>query len=126
YRSIGEAVAAAGDGAVLSLAPGRYDEKLVLTRVVTLMAAEEPGSVELLCSEGSVITSVAEAVKLTGLVLRGRDPEAPVVDAAAGQVELAECRVDGAAWAAVLARDRKSTRLNSSHVKTSYDVFCSK
>ncbi|WP_184397566.1 right-handed parallel beta-helix repeat-containing protein [Nocardiopsis composta] len=119
YRSIGEAVAAASDGAVLSLAPGRYDEKLVLTRVVTLMAAEEPGSVELLCSEGSVITSVAEAVKLTGLVLRGRDPEAPVVDAAAGQVELAECRVDGAAWAAVLARDEGAVALRDCRVTCS-------
>ncbi|WP_026120072.1 right-handed parallel beta-helix repeat-containing protein [Nocardiopsis potens] len=116
YRTIGEAVAAAGDGAVLSLAPGRYDEKLVLTRVVTLMAAEEPGSVELLSSEGSVITSIAEAVKLTGLVLRGRDSEAPVVDAAAGQVELADCRVDGAAWAAVLARDEGAVALRGCRV----------
>ncbi|MDA2809209.1 AAA family ATPase [Nocardiopsis sp. RSe5-2] len=119
FRTIGEAVAAAGDGAVLSLAPGRYTERLVLTRVVTLMAAEEPGSVEILCAEGSAVTSVAEAVKLTGLVLRGRDPEAPVVDAAAGQVELAECRVDGAAWAAVLARDEGALALRDCRVTCS-------
>ncbi|WP_017540747.1 right-handed parallel beta-helix repeat-containing protein [Nocardiopsis halophila] len=119
FRTIGEAVAAAGDGAVLSLAPGRYAERLVLTRVVTLMAAEEPGSVEILCAEGSAVTSVAEAVKLTGLVLRGRDPEAPVVDAAAGQVELAECRVDGAAWAAVLARDDGALALRDCRVTCS-------
>ncbi|MDA2805917.1 AAA family ATPase [Nocardiopsis suaedae] len=119
FRTIGEAVAAVGDGAVLSLAPGRYTERLVLTRVVTLMAADEPGSVEILCAEGSAVTSVAEAVKLTGLVLRGRDPEAPVVDAAAGQVELAECRVDGAAWAAVLARDEGALALRDCRVTCS-------
>src|SRR5690606_41890963 len=31
-----------------------------------------------------------------------------------------------AAWEALLERDRKSTRLNSSHVKISYAVFCLK
>ena len=71
FRTIGEALAGASDGAVLSLAPGRYDEQLVLSRVVTLMAAEGPGTVEILCSSGTAVTSVAEAVKLTGLVLRG-------------------------------------------------------
>ncbi|GHC72869.1 hypothetical protein GCM10007079_06360 [Nocardiopsis terrae] len=117
FRTIGEALAAAGDGAVLSLAPGRYDERLVLTRVVTLMAAEGPGTVEVLCSSGSAVTSVAEAVKLTGLVLRGRDPEAPVVDAAAGQVELADCEVEGAAWAAVLARGEGALALRGCTVR---------
>ncbi|WP_017607062.1 right-handed parallel beta-helix repeat-containing protein [Nocardiopsis xinjiangensis] len=104
FRTIGEALAAAGDGDVLSLAPGRYEEQLVLTRVVTLVAEEGPGTVEILSASGTAVTSVAEAVKLNGLLLRGRDPEAPVVDAAAGQIELADCEVEGAAWAAVLAR----------------------
>ncbi|MEU3019265.1 right-handed parallel beta-helix repeat-containing protein [Nocardiopsis sp. NPDC007018] len=117
FRTIGEALAAASDGAVLSLAPGRYDEKLVLSRVVTLMAAEGPGTVEILCSSGSAVTSVAEAVKLTGLVLRGRDKEAPVVDAAAGQVELADCEVEGSSWAAVLARDKGALALRGCTVR---------
>src|SRR5439155_25556724 len=40
------------------------------------------------------------------------------------------CRAGSAAWPAVLSasptRDRKSTRLNSSHVAISYAVFCLK
>ncbi|MBQ1082304.1 MULTISPECIES: right-handed parallel beta-helix repeat-containing protein [unclassified Nocardiopsis] len=119
FRTIGEALAGASDGAVLSLAPGRYDEQLVLSRVVTLMAAEGPGTVEILCSSGTAVTSVAEAVKLTGLVLRGRDSEAPVVDAAAGQVELADCEVEGAAWAAVLARGEGALALRGCTVRCS-------
>ncbi|MFE0267839.1 right-handed parallel beta-helix repeat-containing protein [Nocardiopsis alba] len=117
FRTIGEALAGAGDGAVLSLAPGRYDEQLVLSRVVTLMAADGPGTVEILCSSGTAVTSVAEAVKLTGLVLRGRDKEAPVVDVAAGQVELADCEVEGSAWAAVLARDSGALALRGCTVR---------
>ncbi|GAB3476603.1 right-handed parallel beta-helix repeat-containing protein [Nocardiopsis coralliicola] len=117
FRTIGEALAAAGDGAVLSLAPGRYDEQLVLTRVVTLLAADGPGTVEILSSTGSTITSIAEAVKLTGLTLRGRDTEAPVIDSAAGQVELADCEVEGAAWAAVLARDDGALALRGCTVR---------
>src|SRR5690606_42019425 len=34
--------------------------------------------------------------------------------------------VDDVDWLQVVARDRKSTRLNSSHVKISYAVFCLK
>src|SRR5690606_41177900 len=50
-------------------------------------------------------------------------PDAPV-----GRL-LAEDRVDAAEvelgrWLEVFGRDRKSTRLNSSHVKISYAVFC--
>src|SRR5690606_41769648 len=41
-------------------------------------------------------------------------------------VKLAEVWLDGATSMPAGARDRKSTRLNSSHVKISYAVFCLK
>src|SRR3984957_20433085 len=36
------------------------------------------------------------------------------------------CAVPLCGWAVAFTRDRKSTRLNSSHVKISYAVFCLK
>src|SRR5690625_6957856 len=64
----------------------------------------------------------AGLAELTGRQLHGDDPA--VGDRAAGQVHAA-----GKALAAEDARplaDRKSTRLNSSHVAISYAVFCLK
>ncbi len=45
YRSIGAAVAAAPDGATISVEPGHYPESLALTRPVTITAAQARGSV---------------------------------------------------------------------------------
>src|SRR5690606_40292075 len=70
-----------------------------------------------------------------GLVEAGGDPEAPVfTDAGRKLREELERRTDELsvpAFAALGAEgtarlDRKSTRLNSSHVKISYAVFCVK
>src|SRR5690625_6387033 len=42
------------------------------------------------------------------------------------RVQGAGCRVEGTVEAALAGADRKSTRLNSSHVAISYAVFCLK
>src|SRR5699024_12743939 len=55
--------------------------------------------------------------------LDDEDVRAPHGDAGAGDDVVGVVRVDGRAN---LLRDRKSTRLNSSHVSTSYAVFCLK
>src|SRR5690606_42166263 len=65
---------------------------------------------------------------------RGRvpaGPALPVVDGDPPSVELPQRpvhrnRAESQARGDLLERDRKSTRLNSSHVKTSYAVFCLK
>src|SRR5438067_9645252 len=62
------------------------------------------------------------------------DPEVPDADVALAKAELARriCailsarKLTQARGAAVLGIDRKSTRLNSSHVSISYAVFCLK
>src|SRR5690625_7113243 len=57
-----------------------------------------------------------------------RDQIAAALPPASTTME-AVCRLDtgiGHAFAEVAARDRKSTRLNSSHVAISYAVFCLK
>src|SRR5690606_40607606 len=60
--------------------------------------------------------AVAVAVAVTGLA---------VAVASAG-IAVAVTRAALLGWLAVAGRDRKSTRLNSSHVKISYAVFCLK
>src|SRR5439155_21325373 len=59
--------------------------------------------------------------QLLGLIQFGNDPCAPPVQAG---VTLAQCLHTVPASQA--ERDRKSTRLNSSHVAISYAVFCLK
>jgi Holliday junction resolvasome RuvABC ATP-dependent DNA helicase subunit/nitrous oxidase accessory protein NosD len=104
YRTIGAALADAVDGTLITVAPGRYDEALVIARPVTLAAeANATGPVQVHCASGSTVVLDAEAVQLSGLLLSGADPEAPVLDVRRGQAALDGCEVSGAAWAAVLA-----------------------
>ena len=104
HRTIGAALADAVDGTLITVAPGRYDEALVITRPVTLAAdAGAEGPVRIHCATGSTVVLDAEAVQLSGLLLSGADPEAPVLDVRRGQAALDGCEVSGAAWAAVLA-----------------------
>src|SRR2546428_8170844 len=60
-------------------------------------------------------------------VLVGRDRLQPrACDGLRRQCHALECRHPFCALAALLQRDRKSTRLNSSHDQISYAVFCLK
>ncbi|MCB5909019.1 right-handed parallel beta-helix repeat-containing protein [Streptomyces pinistramenti] len=105
FSTIAEAVQAAPNGALITVAPGRYAEALVFTGVVTVVAAEGRGTVRITPRTGSAVTVAAEAVKLTGLVVHGSDEERPAVDVADGQLELDDCEISGTAWSTVLARD---------------------
>ncbi|GAA1780354.1 right-handed parallel beta-helix repeat-containing protein [Streptomonospora arabica] len=119
YPTIGAALAAADSGALISIARGRYEETLVLRNVVTLVARDGRGSVELLADSRSAVASAAEAVKLSGLVLSGRSADHPTVDIAAGQVEMADCEVSAEAWAAVSVRGSGALAMRESRVTCS-------
>ncbi|CAL9378744.1 Holliday junction ATP-dependent DNA helicase RuvB [Nocardiopsis dassonvillei] len=119
HETITAALEEASGGALITIAPGRYEESLVLREVVTLVARDGRGSVEVIGSSGSTVLSGAEAVKLSGLVLRGRDEERPTVDIPAGQVEMADCEVVGAAWAAVSVRGTGAVAMRDSRVSCS-------
>ncbi|MFH8342116.1 right-handed parallel beta-helix repeat-containing protein [Streptomyces sp. AM6-12] len=103
YRAVADALADATDGALITVAPGRYDESLYINRAVTLAAEGAGGTVEIAASAGSTVVLDAEAVRITGLRLSGTDREAPVLDVRRGQAALDGCRISGEAWAAVLA-----------------------
>ncbi|MFF4579881.1 right-handed parallel beta-helix repeat-containing protein [Streptomyces sp. NPDC001373] len=116
FRTIGEALAKARSGAVVSVAPGTYAESLTITTPVTIVAAQARGSVQIAPRRGSALVLKAEAVMLTDLVLRGRDEELPVIDAPRGQMAMQGCEIAGSAWTALLARAGGSLALRDCRV----------
>jgi Holliday junction resolvasome RuvABC ATP-dependent DNA helicase subunit len=103
HRSITEALAEAPDYALITVAAGRYEETLVITRAVTVAAESGAGGVHVHSASDSTVIVDAQAVQLSGLTLSGADREAPVLDVRGGQAALDGCHVSGEAWTAVLA-----------------------
>ncbi|WP_409463789.1 right-handed parallel beta-helix repeat-containing protein [Amycolatopsis sp. GA6-003] len=102
FGTIGAALAQAQPGATISVRPGRYEENLVVDRMVSLVA--EPGTAEIVAATGSVLVANAEAVQLSGFVLTGLDDQLVTVDVVRGEAALDGCRVSGTSWATLLAR----------------------
>lgn len=115
HRSIGEAVAAAPDGGVVSVGAGRYSENLVLTRPVTIAAEDGPDSVEITCEQGSAV-AVAATVTLNGLSVHGGDPEQPAVIVGGATLTMVECGLDGKAWTAAYAYERGTLDMRACRV----------
>ncbi|MET7473234.1 right-handed parallel beta-helix repeat-containing protein [Streptomyces sp. NPDC005648] len=115
-RTIGEALARARAGAVLSVRPGTYEENLVVTTRVTVVAEQARGTVRLAPRKGTVISLRVDAVMLTDLVVQGLDEELPAVDASHGQVAMQGCDLSGTAWTAVLARNSGSLAMRECRV----------
>ncbi|MEU7042739.1 right-handed parallel beta-helix repeat-containing protein [Streptomyces varsoviensis] len=116
YPTIAEALQRAGDGAVITVRPGRYAENLVVSRMVTITAEGGRGTVEVAPRRGTVLQVTAEAAKLSGIVLRGQDDDLPAVDVPRGQVALENCEVSGACWTALLTRDTGSLAMRDCRV----------
>ncbi|QRP46398.1 right-handed parallel beta-helix repeat-containing protein [Amycolatopsis sp. FDAARGOS 1241] len=104
YPTIGAALAQAQPGATISVHPGRYEESLVVDRMVSLVAEQGAGTVEVVASEGSVLVANAEAVQLRGFTLTSTDANLVTVDVVRGEAALDDCRIAGASWATLLAR----------------------
>ncbi|MFF9479902.1 right-handed parallel beta-helix repeat-containing protein [Streptomyces sp. NPDC014733] len=116
HRTIAEAIQAARSGAVISVRAGRYEENLVVTKMVTLVAHEAGAAVDIAPRTGSAVQVLAEAVKLSGLRLRSDDTELPVVDVPRGQAALDDCEITGASWTALLSREEGSLAMRNCHV----------
>ncbi|MFJ1701008.1 right-handed parallel beta-helix repeat-containing protein [Streptomyces sp. NPDC087532] len=116
HRTIGEAIQSARSGAMISVRPGRYEENLVVTKTVTVVA-HEPGSVvDIAPRTGSAVQVLAEAIKLSGLRLRSEDDEVPVVDVPRGQAAMDDCEIIGSAWTALLSREEGSLAMRDCRV----------
>ncbi|MEW2526571.1 right-handed parallel beta-helix repeat-containing protein [Streptomyces sp. NPDC047071] len=93
YASLAAALEAAGDGDVLTVAPGTYRENLVVQRAVTLRGPEgSPGSVRIAPADGVPLTLRASAV-VQDLHIEGQDSAAPALLVEDGAPELADLRV---------------------------------
>ncbi|MCB5906101.1 right-handed parallel beta-helix repeat-containing protein [Streptomyces pinistramenti] len=116
HRTIAEAIQAARSGTVISVRAGRYEENLVVTKMVTLVAHEAGAVVDIAPRTGSAVQVLAEAVKLSGLRLRSEDTELPVIDVPRGQAAMDDCEITGAAWTALLSREEGSLAMRNCHV----------
>ncbi|MFE9661215.1 MULTISPECIES: right-handed parallel beta-helix repeat-containing protein [unclassified Streptomyces] len=93
YGSLAAALEAAGDGDVLTVAPGTYRENLVIDRAVTLRGPEgAPGSVRIAPVDGVPLTVRAPAA-VHGLVLEGQDSAAPALLVEESVPELTDVRI---------------------------------
>ncbi|MFF5427746.1 MULTISPECIES: right-handed parallel beta-helix repeat-containing protein [unclassified Streptomyces] len=93
YPSLAAALEAAGDGDVLTVAPGTYRENLVLRRAVTLRGADGgAGPVRIAPPDGVPLT-VRASVILQDLHIEGQDMAAPAVLVEDGTPELLDLRI---------------------------------
>ncbi|MEU6084468.1 right-handed parallel beta-helix repeat-containing protein [Streptomyces sp. NPDC047108] len=93
YASLAAALEAAGDGDVLTVAPGTYRENLVIQRAVTLRGSDGArGSVRIAPVDGVALTVRASAT-VQSLHLEGQDSAAPALLIEDGTPELADLRV---------------------------------
>ncbi|MEV3873493.1 right-handed parallel beta-helix repeat-containing protein [Streptomyces sp. NPDC049906] len=93
YGSLAAALEAAGDGDVLTVAPGTYRENLVIQRAVTLRGPEgAPGSVRIAPVDGVPLTLRAPAA-VHGLVLEGQDSAAPALLVEESVPEVTDVRI---------------------------------
>ncbi|GAA3829351.1 right-handed parallel beta-helix repeat-containing protein [Streptomyces chiangmaiensis] len=93
YASLAAALEAAGDGDVLTVAPGTYRENLVVQRAVTLRGPEgSPGSVRIAPVDGVPLTVRASAV-VQDLHVEGQDAAAPALLVEEGAPELVDVRI---------------------------------
>ncbi|MEU5847828.1 right-handed parallel beta-helix repeat-containing protein [Saccharopolyspora shandongensis] len=116
FASIGAALGSALPGAMITIAPGRYEENLVISKLVTLSAEAGAGSVEVVAKQGSVLVASAEAVQLNGLDLTSEDTDLAAVDVVRGEVAFDHCEVGGASWATIYARGTGAVALRDCKV----------
>jgi hypothetical protein len=104
FTTLGEAVARAPAGARIVVRPGVYDEALVLTRPVEIVAAGRPGEVVLRSSRASCVRMEADSATLRDLtIVRVRGAGAPsfAVDVARGELVLEGCDVSSESLACI-------------------------
>ncbi|OIJ68505.1 right-handed parallel beta-helix repeat-containing protein [Streptomyces mangrovisoli] len=93
YASLADALEAAADGDVLTVAPGTYRENLVVQRAVTLRGPEgAPGAVRIAPADGVPLTVRASAI-VQDLHVEGQDAAAPALLVEEGTPELLDVRI---------------------------------
>ncbi|MEU5941304.1 right-handed parallel beta-helix repeat-containing protein [Micromonospora sp. NPDC047548] len=104
HTTIGAALAQAADGDTVMVHSGRYEENLVVSRRVAIVAASPADVVDVHARDGSVLVIAGEGAQLRGLRLSSADTRLAAVDVYSGEAVLDECHITGASWASLLAR----------------------
>jgi len=100
HRTIGAAVRAATDGAVVTVAAGVYQESVLIDRDVSIVADVADGPVEIVATYGPAVVSKSKTALLRGFLIRGCDPGGVAVSVPAGTLQLEDCDVS-AGWVQV-------------------------
>ena len=103
YRTISDAVAAAGHGDVISIQPGTYHESVVLEREITLSAVGAPGGVRIEARDAPAIRVAGESAALSGIVIRHSGEQTSPIDVPTGRLRMDECTVEADSAAALYA-----------------------
>jgi len=106
YPTIADALEVAPDGAVISLAPGTYHERVRLTgRRLTVRASGEAGSAVVDASglDGPALTVISGEVTVEGVALTGGDY--PAITASGGGLRLRGCELSAGYGAGLQADD---------------------
>ncbi|HVV12743.1 right-handed parallel beta-helix repeat-containing protein [Amycolatopsis sp.] len=99
--SIRDALELADEGAVISLAPGEYEEPLVIQRRKLIISAREPGTVTIGSPfpEQPTVSLVNAQVDLIGLTVRSSENSAVRING--GKVKISDCAAEAGFAAAV-------------------------
>jgi SpoVK/Ycf46/Vps4 family AAA+-type ATPase/type 1 fimbria pilin len=93
HRSIAAALAAAADGAVITVQAGLYTESIRPRFSVTIKGADSAGTVIVESPDGPALELAHGDVTLHGLTLRSLDRTAAVVQVTGGTLSLRECDI---------------------------------
>ncbi|GAB7042512.1 MULTISPECIES: right-handed parallel beta-helix repeat-containing protein [Catenuloplanes] len=93
HRTIGEAIRAAQEGGIVSVAAGRYGECVVVDRTVRIVA--ESGGVEIAPADGAALEVRAGTAVVQGVTFVSAQPQRAAVVVAGGTVTLDGCEVRG-------------------------------
>lgn len=96
YNSIAAALATVPNGAAVAVAPGAYNEQVVITRPVTLYAESGRGSAVLGWHDAATLTVRAQAA-ISGMTIRSTDAsDAAAVWVEGGALIMEQCDVESA------------------------------
>jgi nitrous oxidase accessory protein NosD/Holliday junction resolvasome RuvABC ATP-dependent DNA helicase subunit len=95
HSTIGAAVRAAAEGAVVSVHPGEYRESVVLDRNLTLVAEKGPGTVRITGARGAAVTVHGGEVVLRDLTVAAAAPSDAAVLVRGGTPAIRGCEIAG-------------------------------
>ena len=112
FRTISEALRSAPDCARVQVAPGRYEESLVIERAVELVAMGDRAATIITSSKGAVITGLSSQAVVRGFTLSARallvSNQSHAVDVSRGELTLEDCDISSDTLAVVCISGRNA------------------